>query len=571
MTTSQQLVGLDLQTGQQRFAAILADGRQTLTNAGQGRAERVLQPVGPYLTATHPMTGIQHQVGCGGPANPQGARVRAIAATRGAKEVLLVCDDKQIHRWLLTELPDGLVYQGAKALPPDIDPTQVTAAALTPDQQILLVGTSDGHIQQVDLQTGQLLGSLATGSGLVRRLEVSQGLATVQGDSNTLHVLTLQPLAWLVDWPLGAGAAARLLATAGEGAQLALAGPELQRWQWPAQIRPQSLPGSSGAGLAGLAASGAWLAVPAGDGQVVVQSATSGMTHWRGGWPTGVVKSAAWSADGQWLAVANPVAGGASIYRSSDLVAVPQGLPAAATPTQVEATGIGAGAMLRRVAWWQQDGQTMVLGAGMASGLHAWQWPGGSAVPTSMAGASDWADLSVSQQGYRAAGIELQSAAAYSLEVVGHGAQAKVVTTRLHQQPHLAAVAVRNGDSGVALAAGSRWSVLQAGTATPVLGPASAARILDLQWSPDDRWLAVALVDGSTEVWRWPEATLALLLKGHTQRVAAVQWSADNRTLWSAGWDGTVRKWGVAAALETALTPDQPAKRWHLPLPEALR
>jgi hypothetical protein len=571
MTTSQQLVGVDLQTGQQRFAAMLADSRQTLTTAGQGLAERVLQPVGPYLTATHPMTGLQHQVSCSGPANPQGPRVRAIAATSGAVEVLLVCDDQQLHRWLLTELPNGLVYQGAQALDPDVDPTQVTAAALVPGQQMLLVGTSDGHIQQVDLQTGKLVATLGTGSGLVRRLEASHGLATVQGDNNTLHILTLQPLAWLVDWPLLAGAAARLLATTDQGAQLELAGPERQRWRWPAHIRPQSLPGSSGAGLAGLAASGDWLAVPTGDGQVLVQSATTGVTQWRGGWPTGVVKSAAWSADGQWLAVANPLAGGASIYRSSDLLDAPQVLPATASPTQVQATGIGAGAVLRRVAWWHKGGQTMVLGAGMASGLHAWQWPGGSPVPTSMAGVSDWADLSVSQPGDRAAAIELQSAAVYSLEVVGDSAQARVVTTRLHQQPHLAAVAVRHGDGGVALAAGSQWSVLQAGTAVPVIGPTSAARILDLQWSPDDRWLAVALVDGSTEVWRWPEATLALQLKGHTQRVAAVQWSADNRVLWSAGWDGTVRTWGVAAALETAQTPDLPAKRWHLPLAEALR
>jgi len=72
-------------------------------------------------------------------------------------------------------------------------------------------------------------------------------------------------------------------------------------------------------------------------------------------------------------------------------------------------------------------------------------------------------------------------------------------------------------------------------------------RVLDMDWSPDGRWLALGSLDGSTEVWNVEEATLRAVLHGHDERVVSLQFSPDGSRLYTGSWDGTVRGWVMRA------------------------
>lgn len=68
--------------------------------------------------------------------------------------------------------------------------------------------------------------------------------------------------------------------------------------------------------------------------------------------------------------------------------------------------------------------------------------------------------------------------------------------------------------------------------------------VLDLAWSPQDRWLATSSVDNSIIVWdalNFP--TMIAILKGHTGLVKGVTWDPVGKFLASQSDDKTVRIW----------------------------
>lgn len=71
-----------------------------------------------------------------------------------------------------------------------------------------------------------------------------------------------------------------------------------------------------------------------------------------------------------------------------------------------------------------------------------------------------------------------------------------------------------------------------------------SADIIDLAWSPHDKWLASCSVDNSIIVWDMCEKfSIISVLKGHTGMVKGVAWDPVSKYLASQSDDRTVRVW----------------------------
>jgi WD40 repeat protein len=75
----------------------------------------------------------------------------------------------------------------------------------------------------------------------------------------------------------------------------------------------------------------------------------------------------------------------------------------------------------------------------------------------------------------------------------------------------------------------------------------SSGWIFDLDWSPDERYIATGSVEGKIQLWDAAGTRLLNTLTGHESVVSSVCWSPDGRRLASASYDKTVRLWDVAS------------------------
>jgi WD40 repeat protein len=69
--------------------------------------------------------------------------------------------------------------------------------------------------------------------------------------------------------------------------------------------------------------------------------------------------------------------------------------------------------------------------------------------------------------------------------------------------------------------------------------------LLDVALSPNERWVALAGLDGVVTVYDVDAGKVVAVLDGHTERVAVVVWASDHQ-LFSGSWDGTVRVWDLS-------------------------
>jgi WD40 repeat protein len=70
--------------------------------------------------------------------------------------------------------------------------------------------------------------------------------------------------------------------------------------------------------------------------------------------------------------------------------------------------------------------------------------------------------------------------------------------------------------------------------------------MIDVAFSPGERWVAASSLEGPIRVWSVEGGQLRALLRGHSNRVPHVEFSADGGTLFSASWDHSARRWGTA-------------------------
>jgi WD40 repeat protein len=68
---------------------------------------------------------------------------------------------------------------------------------------------------------------------------------------------------------------------------------------------------------------------------------------------------------------------------------------------------------------------------------------------------------------------------------------------------------------------------------------------LDVDWSPDGRWIATGSADGIAQIWDARTGALRHRLLGHTDEVRTVDWSRDPSRLVTGGADGFAKVWRI--------------------------
>lgn len=448
-------------------------------------------------------------------------QIRAVASDPALGLLVLVVDGELFVYGQGTERPTIV------PLDPQLPWSSVVTAALAGDGTQLALGTTTGVLYVVGLD-GVLRQQAVVGSSMVRGLQWQGNLIAVGDDEPYVQVFASQPLVRVVAWPLASQGAFRLTA-AGE---LELAAEQHAVWAWQGPAGGPVRDVGQGAGLSGLWAGHNQLLVPDADGRLTRLDLHSGATLERLVLPQAVVKSAVLADGGRLLAVTDPAGWGALLYR----------VGSAAPPLRLGTARLRRLAVLRGA-----EGKDVLLQASMGGSLAATRLPEATTVTVEPPLDGEWADLAMGSGDEAAVAIEAHSGKLVRLVAGRDGVSLQ--TELVGVRPGLAVAAMHPANTTIAAADGARWAVWTDAGQPPGPDVAAASRILDLQWSPDGKWLAAAELDGRIEVWRWPEATLALQLTGHTQRASGLAWTPDSAVLWSASWDGTVRRWGLANAL----------------------
>src|SRR5262249_37902727 len=84
--------------------------------------------------------------------------------------------------------------------------------------------------------------------------------------------------------------------------------------------------------------------------------------------------------------------------------------------------------------------------------------------------------------------------------------------------------------------------------AMPTVGPQKWVSCLE--FSPDGRLLAAAIMDGMVDIWEPSSGRLAAQLKGHVMGVLRAGFFPDGKTLVTGGLDGRVKLWMLATFQE---------------------
>ncbi|MCL4788016.1 MAG: hypothetical protein KJ070_14685 [Verrucomicrobia bacterium] len=88
--------------------------------------------------------------------------------------------------------------------------------------------------------------------------------------------------------------------------------------------------------------------------------------------------------------------------------------------------------------------------------------------------------------------------------------------------------------------------VLDAATGNPVF-PQPDPNFLVCAFSPDDRWMAIALTNDAIRILDAHDGRLVMELAGHTNRILSLGFSEDGSALASGGQDGSIRVWQIPA------------------------
>ncbi|MCC6622375.1 MAG: protein kinase [Deltaproteobacteria bacterium] len=113
--------------------------------------------------------------------------------------------------------------------------------------------------------------------------------------------------------------------------------------------------------------------------------------------------------------------------------------------------------------------------------------------------------------------------------------------------PAWSAVAPANlGDALACASAGGVTLVDGYGDTLAWLDAGRDDTLVELAWSPDDRWLAAGGRSGAVTLWRVADRARVAVVREHRERVAALAFDPRGRWLMSGGWDATLRLTSLA-------------------------
>lgn len=376
---------------------------------------------------------------------------------------------------------------------------------------VLYGGTARGRLFAVDAETGGLLAAAQVLDGPLDHLVPLRGtrLVAVSGDRGGVRLWDLDGGVEVMRLP----APTRAVAAAGPD-QLLVAGSELRRWDLPSSLRPLRLQAPAGLSSVITSPDGRFVAGARGDGAVTVWSAADGRVLAELRWQERVVKWAAFTPTGDRLLAT--ALGEASVRSWStedwqpaeSWVGGPFRRIGALVGGQV--WGVTYGKVLLADV---RDGRSFAAGAVLFDGATD---PSGTGAVLLDDGGGVW----------RLRSGESEPEA-------------------LFRRPGSRSIAV-DGAGRIALAREDHVELVEPTGATVWRFEAEAGGVIDVALSPDGRWLAAGLMDGTALLWSTRDGRLVAALVGHRERVASVHFTADSETLTTGDWAGTVLRWSLS-------------------------
>ena len=431
--------------------------------------------------------------------------------------------------WLFQTRKGEVMWRGAwgdrVARPPWIDAARQTPFvwALSVDGRQLGIGTAQGAVQLVDLQTYALLGQVEVGLGLITRVEPDPrdtGWWFVHAERGVMLVRP-EPGALGLGLP-SAGVRVARMTTRGT---VITASDRLREWSVPVELSPVRFMHAHGVGNVSVAGDGERLAVAGGDGLGVVWSLRDGRALWRlpaaeAGQVT--VKAVVVTPDGGHVVVANTEGVGPLVVRLADGAARRGPIPTN---------------LYRRVV--TGEGRAWFGGYARAEVPVLFELPSLTPVPgTEMA--FDPGDMAVSADGRWALVVDPR----VGLMRVPMGGVFRY--DLLHAEPDLGAIDIaEDGHTVVVTGPAERVRLIDTAAGRTLWSVDVGDIVLDVALSPGAERVAVARRDGRAEVRDAHTGALLLMLAGHEERVASVDWSPDGAWLATGSWDHAVRRWDM--------------------------
>ena len=395
----------------------------------------------------------------------------------------------------------------------------------------ILLGTANGSLALLDPETGILGDRIPSAVGPVRGLELlADGRrVAVLGDTGAA-LLDLETGSWPVHFLSSERQALRVVSGA-----VMVAGRALRRWALPEDVPPLSYTAPTGLTAAVPSPDGRWLVLTGGDGLTTVQPLFSG------GEPVDlqrhqeVVKGAAFSADSAFLLL---ISGREQTLTLYDVLSWTARRPQLQT-------------QLRRVGMLA-SGVALIGDFGRGTLFFRYQ---DMQVTRDEAGARPVQDLGLSASGEWAAVLE-EGGNILRFRSSDHP-QAEL----LFSDPAADAVDI-SADGQRVLSVGGGELRLRRADGSLIWRKQLDEKMMDIAFSPDDRWVAASSLEGPIRVRSGVEGRLLALLTGHSNRVPYVEFSMDGTSLFSASWDHSARRWGTTpfdapvAALQQAIEAD---------------
>ena len=450
-----------------------------------------------------------------------------LAATLGDHHVATVCRDLQLA---IIDIATGKVRK--VDLPLDRSNPAHSMAFDSGDRRLAITGL-DGRVMLVDVASGTV-GPMFSPPyrPIVRLAFVDNDRLVVRYDNGIVRVVDRTSRRPTLQLPRVAGQRFRVV----DGALLTLSKRTRWRWDLPSD-RPRTFRGTAGLSSAAFSPNGRWVALAQGNGHLRVIDVENGRLVADVPIAEHVLKQAVFSEDGRTIHVA---------------VAKRPGLAWVDTRDWTIHRGSGVGP-LRRIAKLQTEASPRYVGVGYGTSIYLGAPPALEPTPSTRI-----IDLNV--------GIDKRVALALGIDGTVYRISAGKDSVALTHVPFARYVAAGPASS-FAVALHDRIVVEHA---TQVRNLTAEAKIDDLVWSDDGRWLVAGGRDGSTRVWSTETGELKARLEGASNRISWVQFAPDGR-LATTSWDGVVRMYDLGALDQSPEILERHAQQtWRMSVREAL-